>query len=130
MPVKMLVFLYRNPRLSPEEFKKYYEAHLAGISLFLIIGTISPALPLKSPPDDSTARNAFTPATILRGRQPDFDFDAYAELTFADQAAYQAFAAKIYAPDAAAQITADEDKFLDRLKQGVVLVGEVRVTVR
>ncbi|KAJ6162685.1 hypothetical protein N7497_002664 [Penicillium chrysogenum] len=112
MPVKVLVFLYRNPRLSPEEFKKYYEAHL------------------KSPPDDSTARNAFTPATILRGRQPDFDFDAYAELTFADQAAYQAFAAKIYAPDAAAQITADEDKFLDRLKQGVVLVGEVRVTVR
>ncbi|KAJ5868875.1 hypothetical protein N7534_003428 [Penicillium rubens] len=137
MPVKVLVFLYRNPRLSPEEFKKYYEAHVKLVKK--LAGGDFPLshhrnyiarTTVEIPPDDSTARNAFTPATILRGRQPDFDFDAYAELTFANQAAYQAFAAKIYAPDAAAQITADEDKFLDRLKQGVVLVGEVRVTVR
>ncbi|KAJ5231171.1 hypothetical protein N7489_011879 [Penicillium chrysogenum] len=113
MPVKVLVFLYRNPRLSPEEFKKYYEAHVK-----LVKKLAGGDFPL------SHHRNYIARTT------PDFDFDAYAELTFADQAAYQAFAAKIYAPDAAAQITADEDKFLDRLKQGVVLVGEVRVTVR
>ncbi|KAJ5505292.1 hypothetical protein LT330_009319 [Penicillium expansum] len=137
MPVKMLVFLYRSPHLTPEEFKKRYEAHvklikkLAGgdFPLSHHRNYISRSS-IEIPPDGSTARNAFTPATILRGRQSDFDFDAYAELTFADQAAYQAFAAKIYTAEAAAQITADEDKFLDRLKMGIALVGEVRVTVK
>ncbi|EKV07029.1 Dimeric alpha-beta barrel [Penicillium digitatum] len=137
MPVKMFVFLYRSPHLTPEEFKKRYEAHiklvkkLAGADFPLSHhrNYISRST-IEIPPDGSTTRNAFTPATILRGRQADFDFDAYAELTFANQAAYQAFAAKIYAPDAAAQMTADEDKFLDRLKMGIALVGEVRVTVK
>ncbi|KAJ5597306.1 hypothetical protein N7537_007390 [Penicillium hordei] len=137
MPVKMLVFLYRNPHLTPEEFKKCYEAHVKLVKK--IAGGDFPLShhrnyvsrnTVEIPPDGSTARNAFTPAIILRGRQPDFDFDAYAELTFSNQVAYQAFAAKIYAPDAAAQITADEDKFLDRLKMGMALVGEVRVTVK
>ncbi|KAJ5503855.1 Dimeric alpha-beta barrel [Penicillium fimorum] len=137
MPVKILVFLYRNPHLTPEEFKKRYEAHVKLVKK--LAGEDFPLshhrnyiarTAVEIPPDGSTARNAFTPATILRGRQPDFDFDAYAELTFADQVAYQAFAAKIYAPDAAAQITAAEDKCLDRLKMGIALIGEVRVTVK
>lgn len=118
MPVKMLVFLYRNLRLTPEEFMKYYEAHVKLVKK--LAGTDFPLSHHRNyiarntvdiPPDGFTARNAFIPATILRGRQPEFDFDAYAELTFADQVSYQAFAAKIYAPDAAAQITADEDEF-------------------
>ena len=120
----MLVFLYRNPHLTPEEFKKCYEAHIKLVKK--IAGGDFPLShhrnyisrnTVEIPPDGSTARNAFTPATILRGRQPDFDFDAYAELTFSDQVA-------------SAQITADEDKFLDRLRMGIALVGEVRVTVK
>ncbi|KAJ5779805.1 Dimeric alpha-beta barrel [Penicillium paradoxum] len=137
MPVKISVFLYRNPRLSPEEFRRRYEAHVKMIKR--MTGEDFPLShhrnyiarnTVEIPPEGSTPRNAFTPATILRGQQADFDFDAYAELTFADQAAYQAFAAKIYAPDAAAQIAADEEKFLDRLKLGIALVEEVRVTVK
>ncbi|KAG0160875.1 hypothetical protein PDIDSM_8407 [Penicillium digitatum] len=110
MPVKMFVFLYRSPHLTPEEFKKRYEAHIK-----LVKKLAGADFPL------SHHRNYIS---------RNFDFDAYAELTFANQAAYQAFAAKIYAPDAAAQMTADEDKFLDRLKMGIALVGEVRVTVK
>jgi hypothetical protein len=137
MPVKILIFLYRNPHLSPEDFKKHYEAHIK-----LVKRLTGEHFPLSHhrnyiartrveiPPDGSTARNAFTPATILRGRQSDFDFDAYAELTFADQVAYQAFAARIYAPDAAAQITAHEDKFLSRVDSGIAVVEEVRITVK
>ncbi|KAJ5476813.1 Dimeric alpha-beta barrel [Penicillium sp. IBT 31633x] len=137
MPVKLLVFLYRNPTLSPEDFKKRYEAHIK-----LVKKLAGDDFPLSHhrnyiarskveiPPDGSTTRNAYTPATILRGRQSEFDFDAYAELTFADQAAYQAFATRIHAPDAAARISADEDKFLDRLTLAIALVEEVRVTVK
>ncbi|CAI7640941.1 unnamed protein product [Penicillium discolor] len=97
MPVKMLVYLYRNPHLTPEEFKKCYEAHIK-----LVKKIAGGDFPL------SHHRNYISRNTV----------------------AYQAFAAKIYAPDAATQITADEDKFLDRLKMGIALVGEVRVTVK
>lgn len=137
MPVKISAFLYRNPRVSPEEFRKRYEAHIKLIKK--IAGEHFPLshhrnyiarTTVEIPPEGSTQRNAYTPATILRGQQSDFDFDAYAELTFADQAAYQAFAAKIYAPDAATQISADEEKFLDQVKLGMALVEEVRVTVK
>ncbi|KAJ5716803.1 hypothetical protein N7488_002449 [Penicillium malachiteum] len=73
----------------------------------------------------ASERNTKTPAIILAGKQSDFDFDAYAELTFADQAAFQAFSAKIRAPEAAAQIAADEERFLDKSKLGVALIGDV-----
>ncbi|KAJ6007533.1 hypothetical protein N7540_011509 [Penicillium herquei] len=64
------------------------------------------------------------------GQQTDFDFDAYAELTFLDQAAFQAFSAKVYTPEAAARIAADEEKFLDKSKLRIVMLGDVIETTK
>jgi hypothetical protein len=54
-------------------------------------------------------------------------------LTFADEDALVAFQERIYAPEAAARIEAEEGGFLDRAILAVVVVvvvGEVRRTAR
>jgi EthD domain len=132
MSVKVFIVAYRKPGLSLEEFKKHYEAHIDLIKRlsgddfplshrrsYISRTTVETALA------DVTARNATTPATVITGKQSDFDFDATAELTFVDQAAFQAFGAKISTPDAAAQIAADEERFLDRSKLGIAMLGDV-----
>jgi hypothetical protein len=135
MPITALIYAYRKPGLSPEDFQKHYEAHVE-----LLKKLVGDKFPLShkrnyiartavtTPPDDATTHNALTPATILRGQQTDFDFDAYAELTFADQASLGDFHALVTATDVAAQIAADEDKFLDRSRLGIAMVGDVIVT--
>ncbi|CEJ59400.1 hypothetical protein PMG11_08025 [Penicillium brasilianum] len=137
MSVKVFIYAYRKPGLSLEDFKTHYEAHvdlikrLSGDDFplshkrsYIARNTVEVAA------ESASERNALTPATVIVGQQADFDFDAYAELTFADQAAFQAFGAKIYAPDAAAQIAADEEKFLDKAKLGIALLGDVIETTK
>jgi hypothetical protein len=67
---------------------------------------------------------------VIVGQQSNFDFDAYTELTFADQAAFQAFSAKVCAPDAASQAASDEEKVLDKSRLGIVMLGEVIETTK
>lgn len=137
MTLKVFIYAYRKPGISLEDFKKHYEAHVE-----LIKRLSGDDFPLshkrnyiarssvENTPEGATTRNATTPATVLVGQQSDFDFDAYAEVTFADQAAFQAFGAKVYAPEAAAQIAADEEQFLDRSKLGIAMLGDVIETTK
>lgn len=137
MSLRVLIYAYRKPGISLEEFKKHYEAHvdlvkrisgddfpLAHKRSYIARGTV------EASPEGTTTRNATTPATVIVGQQSDFDFDAYAELTFADQAAFQAFGTKIYAPEAATQIAADEEKFLDKSKLAIAMLGDVTETTK
>lgn len=137
MSLKALIYAYRKPGLSLEDFKTKYEAHvdlikrIAGDDFplshkrtYVARNTVDAA------PEGASERNSLTPATVVVGTQTDFDFDAYAELTFADQAAFQAFGAKIYDPEAAAQIAADEEKFLDKSKLAIALLGDVIETTK
>lgn len=48
------------------------------------------------------------------GSQTDFDYDAFAELSFADANAFQAFFELYQSPENAERIAADEEQFLDR----------------
>ncbi|KAJ5176256.1 uncharacterized protein N7482_002133 [Penicillium canariense] len=132
MSVKVFIYAYRKHGLSLEDFKTHYEAHVDLVKRisgddFPISHKRSYVLrnPVEVAAEGTSERNALTPATVIVGQQSDFEFDAYAELTFADQAAFQAFGAKVYAPDAAAQIAADEEKFLDKSKLGIVMLGDV-----
>ncbi|KAJ5673844.1 hypothetical protein N7462_009283 [Penicillium macrosclerotiorum] len=137
MSLKAFIYAYRKPGISPEDFKRHYEAHIDLVKRiseddfplshkrsYLSRKTVETA------PEGATSRNAITPASIVVGQQSDFDFDAYAELTFTDQAHFQAFGAKVYAPEAAAQIAADEEQFLDRSKLGIVMLGDVIETTK
>jgi EthD domain len=135
MTPKVLIFAYRKPGLSLEEFKTLYEEHI--VNLKKLAGDDFPLSHQRSyiarsngPTEGATARNPTTPAIVMAGQQSDFDFDAQAELTFASQEALQAFVAKVQAPEAAAQIAAEEEKFLDRSKLGIAMLGDVIDTTK
>lgn len=140
MSVRVLIYAYRKPGLSLEDFKKHYEEHvnlikrLTGDDFPLSHKRHYIARNVVSSEDSKTItvteRNATTPAIVFAGEQSDFDFDAYAELTFASQEALQIFIAKVQAPDAAAQVAADEEKFLDRSKLSIAMLGDVIETVK
>lgn len=129
--VRAVVFTYRKPGLTLEEFKSYSEQH--GHLLKRLAGDVFPishrrsyiAREEKADATETTARNPTTPAKLFLGQQSDFDFDAYTELTFASQEAVQAYVAKTSQPDIAATIAADEEKFLDRPKTGIAFLGDV-----
>lgn len=63
--------------------------------------------------------------SLSRTADFEFGFDATAELTFADQAALQAFRARLSCPEVASQIAADEETFLDREKLKVAVLEDV-----
>ncbi|KAJ5569881.1 EthD domain-containing protein [Penicillium hispanicum] len=138
MSAKVIIYAYRKPGLSLDDFRKHYEAHAELIKR--LTGDLFPLShkrtylarsTVETAPEDASPRNATTPATVIAGRQSDFDFDAYAELTFADQAALMAFSAKVLQDaDVAAQIAADEEKFLDRSKIGIAMLGDVVETTK
>ncbi|PWY75705.1 hypothetical protein BO83DRAFT_377489 [Aspergillus eucalypticola CBS 122712] len=136
MSVRVIIYAYRKPGLDLHTFKERYEAHIQLVKRLsgddfplshkrMYIARTTIENPQAGENNNNSTRNALTPATVLVGQQTDFDFDAYAELTFADQAAFQTFSAKVMAPEAAAQIAADEEGFLDRSKLGIALLGDV-----
>lgn len=138
MSVRVIIYAYRKPGLDLQTFKDRYEAHIELVKRLsgddfplshkrMYVARTTIENPQTGENNNST-RNALTPATVLVGQQTDFDFDAYAELTFADQVAFQRFSAKVMAPEAAAQIAADEEGFLDRSKLGIALLGDVMET--
>ena len=68
------------------------------------------------------------PATVLVGKQEDFEFDAIAELIFDDKAASDKFFELINEKEALATRVKEEEMFLDRTKIKAVVVGDVVTT--
>ncbi|KAJ0420279.1 EthD domain-containing protein [Aspergillus carlsbadensis] len=135
MAVRALIIAYRKPGLTPDEFHTRYEAHAALIKR--LAGDTFPISHRRTyiarttahtPPEGATQRNATTPAAMLRGTQADADFDAIAELTFADQASFERFAGRIQVPEIAAELAADEEGFLETQTVTIVMVGDVAET--
>ncbi|KAI0553954.1 EthD domain-containing protein [Xylaria curta] len=136
MPYSVLIFAYRKPGTTPEQFKAHYE----GSHVPLVRELARASFPLsharrylhrsENQADSNTVRNLSTPATVLIGTQDDFDYDAIAELTFEDAAAFQTFFGRMQQPEIAAKIAADEEKFLDRTRMPVVVLGDTTETRR
>ncbi|KAK7757120.1 hypothetical protein SLS62_000667 [Diatrype stigma] len=114
----VLIFAYRKPGTTPEQFKTHYE----GTHVPLVKELAGEHFPLshtrryihRTEGQGATERNAKNPATVLIGEQVDFDYDAFAELTFADVPSFQTFMGIMQKPENAARIAADEELFLDR----------------
>ena len=137
MPFKVLVYAHRKPGIPPEDFKNHYEAHidlfkrltgddfpLSHRRIYIARSSVGTTV------DGALARNATTPATVIVGQQSDYDYDCLAELTFSDQAGWEACVTKVQSPEIAAQIAADEDRFYDRSKTGVLVIGDVTETTK
>ncbi|GAP91123.1 putative dimeric alpha-beta barrel [Rosellinia necatrix] len=136
MPYSVLIFAYRKPGTTPEQFRAHYE----GTHVPLVRELTGANFPLshtrhylhrtERQAEGNTARNPGTPATVLIGAQEEFDYDAFAELAFEDEAAFQAFFALTQQPENAERIAADEELFLDRARMTVVLKADTTVTER
>ncbi|KAL2844948.1 hypothetical protein BJX68DRAFT_269479 [Aspergillus pseudodeflectus] len=72
------------------------------------------------PLEGTTVRSLSTPATVLRGTQTDAALDAIAEFSFADQAAFERFVARIQIPE----VAADEEGFRETESATIVVIGE------
>ncbi|KAK9243391.1 EthD domain-containing protein [Lipomyces tetrasporus] len=135
MTFTILIFSYRKTGTTPEEFRVQCEGTLLPL-LKEITGTHFPLCHTRRyiqrtegpKADSNTERNPTTPATVFVGSQADFDYDAIAELTFADQAAFGRFIGLMQQPDNAAKIAEAEGKFTDSGKTSIVAVGETAVT--
>lgn len=137
MPVNVIALIYRNPNVSPEEFKTRYEAHVELIKR--VAGDTFPLVHRRSylartsvltvADEGEGVGESGRPATLFAGRQSDFEFVAMVELTFEDLAAVEAFSGRIYSPDAI-EVLKKEEGFMDRGRLGVVLVREVVETRR
>ncbi|KAI2611762.1 EthD domain-containing protein [Hypoxylon fragiforme] len=129
MTYTILFFATRKAGTTPEQFREHYETkhmplfrELAGEHVHLKHTTRY--IQRTQGHAEGTTRNATTPAQVIQGTQADFDYDAIAEITHKDAAAFQAMAEHIHAPERWAKIVEDEERFLDRAQSKVVVVGE------
>lgn len=135
MTFNVLIFAYRKPGTTPEQFRSHYE----GTHVPLVKELAGEHFPLfhtrryllRSPEAEGikvTDRNPKSPAKVLVGNQAEFDYDAFAELSFTDLAHFETFIGLTQQPENAARIAADEEKFLDRSAMSVVVLGETLTT--
>lgn len=134
MVYTILIFAYRKPGTTPAEFKAHYENNHIPL-VFSIAGPLAPIshkrryihrTEVEEPTGDG--ENAKYPPTVLYGSPAMFDYDAVAEVKFKDEAAFGAFFGHVSSPEHKAKIAEDEDKFLDRTRMTVVLVGDCTTT--
>ena len=137
MTFSFLIFAWRNPNLSPAEFKSYYENNHVPLVKSLA-GSTFPISHVRryldrtqtDAPSADGGVNANYPASVLIGKPTDFEYDVIAELTFEDEAHFQAFMAIVGQREAAAKIEKDNSYFLDSEKMRVVVVGDITVMKR
>lgn len=129
MTYSVLIFAYRKPGTTPEQFRTHYE----GTHVPLVKEIAGEHCPLAHTRRylhrtegtvEGTERNASCPATVLMGSQSDFDYDPFEELSFTDLNHFQTFFGLTQQPENAARLAADEEQFLDRAKMPVVVLGE------
>jgi uncharacterized protein (TIGR02118 family) len=101
---KVIILLRRKPGLSHEQFKAYYEANHAPMAVRLF-------------PSFGDYRRNFIDAAAYRERHgEDPEFDVVTEITFHTDADYDAFRATAQRPEVAAEVQADEERFIDRTR--------------
>lgn len=134
IPYTILLLVYRLPSLTPTAFKNYYETtHIP-----LLKSLTGPLFPdshtrhyiSRTANTSGDNRNGTYPAMVIIGTQQDFEYDAIAELMFANQTAFQAFLNRVSQPEVAQKIANDEDRFIDRARLRAVVLGSTTVTRR
>ena len=124
MTFNVWIFAWRKAGTTPEQFRSHYEnSHVPLIKS--LTGSLFPQTHIRhylARSEDGTA------PMVLVGTLDDFTYDAFAELSFIDAAAFQQFFGVVGQGEPAAKIAEDEEKFLQREKTRAVVVGEVMKT--
>lgn len=129
MTYTIILFVTRDPSLSFDQFKHYYEnTHLP-----MVYNLIADVWPTKftrryiariSRKGFGGPANPDRPPLTLRGHMNELDCDCIAELVFGSEDKFQKFYKKIYEKDIAKILVEDENKFLEKGKTRIVVVGE------
>ena len=143
MPFTILIYSYRKPGTTPAAFKSHYELRHVPL-IKSLTGSNFPQYHKRfyvqrsedvaanntndDKHEDHNNNNNRYPATVLVGTQPDFQYDALAEVTFEDAAKFQTFMGIVSQGEAKEMLARDEAMFLDRARITAVVVGETAVT--
>ena len=135
MPFTIVLFSTRLHSVSPTHFEKHYETKHVPL-LKRLAGDLFPtshirhyiARPSPSEIPSTTTTTEQYPATVLVGTQADFPYDAYAEITFSDKPAFEAFMGHMSSNEAVEAMREDEKGFLVSELTRVVVLGDVRCT--
>ena len=98
--IKLIALISKQPRLSRDEFRDYYESHHAPLVARLL------------PMIGRYTRSYLPKEGELVDKVGEANFDVLTELWFRDRAALDTFWSRIREPDVVAQIRADEANFL------------------
>jgi hypothetical protein len=114
MPYNILIFVTRKSGISHVEFKKHYETTYMPLLQFYG-GEHFP----NSHKRHYLQFNENDEPTVVQGNKAAFDFDAIAEVSFL---------AVLKVEEASKTLRMDEEKFSDREKMKIVVVGDVQET--
>jgi hypothetical protein len=123
MPYNILIFVTRKSGVSHAGFKKHLETtHMPLLQLYG--GENFP---------NSHKRHYLQfeendEPTVVQGNKAAFDFDVISEVSFANEAAFQAFVAALRVEEASKTLRIDEEKFADLEKMKIVVAGDVEET--
>ena len=128
MTYSIILFARRNPSLSPSEFKAHYEGHHVPL-LQRVGGSKFPISHTRHYVDRSSSPEAgtsppFYPATVLWGKQEDFDYDCVAQLTFENEEKFKVFMGALQEEPGKSERLKDEEYMLDPGTVKVVVVGD------
>jgi hypothetical protein len=129
MTYTVVLFVTRNHHLTSEEFRDHYEhKHIP-----LAHSLLAPCWPIEfkrrylariSRKGFGGPANPDRPPLLLRGEMNELDCDCIAEMSFESEARFQEFYKKIYVKENAAILAKDEERFLEKGKTRVIVVGE------
>lgn len=112
--IKTIGLLKRRPGMTVAEFRAYYETHHRVIGEKYLSGFASRYM-----------RRFITPsANRETGEVPEPDFDVVLEIWYPDRATFEACGRALSAPEAVAEITADEERLFDRPKMRFFVIDE------
>ena len=101
---KTIGLLKRRPGMSVEEFREYYESNHRVIGEKYLKGNA-----------ERYIRRFLNPYPHpLTGEEVEPEYDVLLEIWYKDQAAFEATGAKLTTPEAAKEISEDEEKLFDR----------------
>ena len=136
MSYSIIVFLWRKPGLTPEDFRHHYETKHMPL-LYALLGQNFPKSHTRFyltrqllSTDLADTSNANHAPRIFFGNTADFDYDTCASIVFEDELAFDAFYARLKEPDVAKVLGEDEDKFLWRQKLIVAVAGAPCVSLQ
>jgi hypothetical protein len=145
MPYVVLLFFGHKEGTTPAAFRSYFETqHLPLIKSMAVSSfpTTHTRLYIHRSECDSNSSSPSSessefgekvfdfPASVLMGKQEDFDYDAIAQLEFDDAAVFHAFIGQRKDPYILRRLEEDDEKFSDPRKTRAVVLGEVCVTRR